>query len=270
MTSSKPVSALQRGLAVLSVVSKRRRVSVSEVRGETGLDKATIIRMLETLMHEGYVEKNPEDSTYCVTGRTVDLGRGFAPHARLVELVGPLMEELRARIGWPSDFAVPDGDAMFIVETGETSPIIAHRPPDYRPDFLLTSLGRAYLAFCADEDQRRILDRVSGTSVPEAKDMLRDEAGMRKLFATIRERGYATADVNYSRRLGSETILPIAIPVTDKKRVYGSVSLFFVRSSVSEEDAVRNYLPRLQAFGRKLMKGLAPERAGFASDTFNG
>jgi IclR family transcriptional regulator, mhp operon transcriptional activator len=263
----KPVSALQRGLGVLSVVSRRGRVRVTDVCEETGLDKATIIRMLETLVHEGYVEKYPADATYAVTGRTVDLGRGFRPHARMAELAIPLMEQFRARIGWPSEFAVPDGDAMFMIETGE-HPLTAHRPVGFRPDFLLSSLGRAYLAFCADEDQRRLLDKLSGTTAPEAKNLLRNMTQLRAFFVDTRKQGYATADLEYSKRLGSETILSMAVPVTDRRRIYGAVSLFFVRSSISEEEAVRNFLPRLETFTRRLMKQIEGERAGFPSGAY--
>jgi IclR family transcriptional regulator, mhp operon transcriptional activator len=262
-TAFKPVSALQRGLAVLSVVSKLGHARVTDVHDATGLDKATIIRMLETLVREGYVEKHPLDGTYVVTGRTVDLGRGVGPHARLGELTGPLMEQFRKRIGWPSDFAVPDGDAMFIIETGEGSPLImTHRPPGYRPDFLVSSLGRAYLAFCAEDEQRRVLDRISGNTVPEAEKLLRDMRRTRDLFEKIRKQGYATTDDAYSKRLGAETILSVAVPLTDKHRVYGAVCLLFVRTSVSEENAARDYLPKLQAFSRRLTKQLERERAG--------
>jgi IclR family mhp operon transcriptional activator len=49
---------------VLSAVSQLGRAGVTEVRERTGLDKATIIRMLQTLEHEGYVEKHPLELTY--------------------------------------------------------------------------------------------------------------------------------------------------------------------------------------------------------------
>lgn len=239
------------------------------MQDETGLDKATIIRMLETLVHEGYVEKHPLGATYGITGRTVDLGRGFSPHARLAELATPLLEQFRGRIGWPSDFAVPDGDAMFIIEAGGGNPMLAQRrPPGYRPEMLLTSLGRAYLAFCADEEQRRVLDQLEGSTAPEARKMLRNTQQVHNLFTRIRKQGYATADAAFSKRMGSESILTIGVPVTDKRRVYGAVSLFFVRSSVSEEDAVRDYLSQLQAFSRRLMKKLESERAGFPSGAY--
>jgi IclR family transcriptional regulator, mhp operon transcriptional activator len=266
----KHVSALQRGLSVLSAVSQLGHASVAEVRDRTGLDKATILRMLQTLAHEGYVERHPRDLTYSLTGRLADLGRGFEPHARLAQLTGPVMHEFRAELGWPSDFAVPDGDAMFIVDPGggERVPLLARRPPNYRPDLLVASLGLAYFAFCADEEQRQMIDLISGKDPPEAQKLLRNKARLRRLLDQVRKAGYARADADYAKRMGGETLLPIAVPVTDLKRVYGAVGLYLVRSSVSEKAAQRSYVPRLQALAEKLMKKLERERGTFPSGPY--
>ena len=266
----KHVSALQRGLSVLSAVSQLGRASVAEVRERTGLDKATIIRMLQTLAHEGYVEKHPLELTYSLTGRMADLGRGFEPHARLAQLSGPLMREFRTDLGWPSDFAVPDGDAMFIIDPGggERVPLLAQRPPNYRPDLLLASLGLAYFAFCAEEEQARMIDRISATAPPEAQKLLRNKARVRQLLQQVRKAGYAKNDPEYSKRLGAETLLSIAVPVTDLKRVYGAVCLFLVRSSVSEKAAERSYVPRLKVLAKGLMKKLEREQGAFPSGPY--
>jgi IclR family mhp operon transcriptional activator len=255
---------------VLSAVSQLGHASVAEVRERTGLDKATIIRMLQTLTHEGYVEKHPLELTYSLTGRMADLGRGFEPHARLAQLTGPLMCEFRTDLGWPSDFAVPDGDAMFIIDPGggEYVPLLAQRPPNYRPDLLVASLGLGYFAFCADEEQRGMIDRISGTAPPEARKLLRNKARLRRLLQQVRNAGYAKADPEYAKRLGAEALLSIAVPVTDQQRVYGAVCLFLVRSSVSEKAAQRNYLPKLKALTEKLMKKLERERGAFPSGRY--
>jgi IclR family mhp operon transcriptional activator len=266
----KRVSALQRGLSVLSAVSKLGHGGVAEVRELTGLDKATIIRMLETLTHEGYIERHPPDLTYSLTGRIADLGRGFEPHALLSQLTGPLLLEFRTEVGWPTDFAVPGGDAMFIIDPsgGEPVPLLAGRPPNYRPDLLLAPLGLAYSAFCTDEEQRRILDRVSRTGPPEARKLLRDKERMRHLFEQVREAGYATADPEYAKRMGAENLLCIGVPVTDLQRVYGAVCLFLVRSSVSEKAAQRIYVPRLKELANRLMQELEREPGAFPSGPY--
>jgi IclR family mhp operon transcriptional activator len=267
MALFKPVSALERGLSVLEVVSQLGRARVTDLREETGLDKATIIRMLETFIHLGYVEKRADDTTYAITGRTVALGRGFQAQTRLAELVNPAIQAFRSDIGWPSDFAVPDGLEMSIVETGGAeNSLISHRPAGYRPDLLVASLGLAYFAFCDDAEQQRLLEKIAAGAPPvEARKLLDDPAKLTRLFKRVRTTGYANSDPDYVRRFGSETIWPMAVPVTDRRRVYGSVSLFIVKSSVSEKEAVAKYLAPLQAFADQLMESISKERESFPS-----
>ena len=56
MACFKPVIALTRGLEILRVVNDEGRSTVRSLHKATGLDKATIVRMLQTLEHEGYIE----------------------------------------------------------------------------------------------------------------------------------------------------------------------------------------------------------------------
>jgi IclR family transcriptional regulator, mhp operon transcriptional activator len=263
MALFKPVSALERGLAVLAAVSKLGRARVGDVCDETELDKATIIRMLETLVGAGYVQKYSQDATYVVTGRAVGLGRGFEPHARLSELIGPILIEFRASIGWPSDFAIPDGDAMFLVETrGERIPLLWRRPHHFRPDLLLTSLGLAYIAFCCDEEQKRLLDGIRSTPHAEARKLLDNPAALRRTFARVRSGGYATGNNAYAKRIGADSLWGMGVPVKDHERVYGTVNILVVRSAMNEREGIPKYLGRLQEFARQVMEALESEKAG--------
>jgi IclR family mhp operon transcriptional activator len=76
MPSFEPIIALQRGLNVLAEVSKGKSVSVKTLYEQTGLHKATVIRVLETLMASGYVAKTAR-STYVPTARTLLLSQGY-------------------------------------------------------------------------------------------------------------------------------------------------------------------------------------------------
>jgi IclR family transcriptional regulator, mhp operon transcriptional activator len=75
MSSYKPVTAVERAFEVLKVVNQGRNVGLQAVYEETGYHKATIIRMLETLIYMGYVAKTAR-SRYVPTGRTVLLSQG--------------------------------------------------------------------------------------------------------------------------------------------------------------------------------------------------
>ena len=155
MPSFKPVVALARGIDVLRVVNDQRSATVGSIHKATGLDKATIVRMLETLEHEGYVMRIAGHAAYAPTGRTLLLSQGYDRHLWIGSVAEPILQDVREEVGWPVDFALFDQDAMIISQTAQDrgSVFFVRRPPGYRAPVLITSLGLAYLAFCNEKDR---------------------------------------------------------------------------------------------------------------------
>jgi len=114
MPSFKPVIALTRGLEILRVVNQERHATIKAIHAQTRLDKATIVRMLETLEHEGYIMRDPDQAVYSPTGRTLVLSQGYDHHLWIGRIAEPIMNSFRTRIGWPSDVAIFDRDAGII------------------------------------------------------------------------------------------------------------------------------------------------------------
>ncbi|MFC7610886.1 helix-turn-helix domain-containing protein [Teichococcus aestuarii] len=59
MPSYEPVTAVLRGLEVLRAVNHLRSATVREIHEATGLNQPTVVRMLETLIHAGFVARQP-------------------------------------------------------------------------------------------------------------------------------------------------------------------------------------------------------------------
>ena len=55
MRSYPPVEAVQRAIEILRIVNQLRVASVKDIFSATGFPKPTIVRMLETLIADGYV-----------------------------------------------------------------------------------------------------------------------------------------------------------------------------------------------------------------------
>lgn len=184
MPSYKPVTAALRVLEILAAVNRLdNKATVGELHRRTGIDKATIVRMLETLIFGGYVIRETEQSVYRVTGKALSLGIAFNRHTSVGSIVAPLMADFRQRIGWPSDVALFDRDAMLVVKSSrQGEPFSFNRAPGFRAPILGTSLGLAYLAFCPDAERDEILERVTGDLAPWnklAQDPARLEAARR-------------------------------------------------------------------------------------------
>jgi IclR family mhp operon transcriptional activator len=265
MSSFNPITALQRGLDVLAIVNKQKSVSLKTIHEETGLHKATIIRMLETLMDSGYVAKTAR-STYVPTGRTLLLSQGYSLASRVGDIAGPILAEFRRVVGWPSDIALYSDDSMMVVETSrDRGPLYFKRESGYRAPILLTSIGQAYLAFCDAEHRDRIIGRLA-TSADPYNDLSRDRPTLNRNLAEVRTKGFATMRRSYSMQEYGGKVWSMAVPVHDGQNVYAAINILMLRNACSEQDAIKRFLRPLQEVAALLGKAIGSEIPGTPLD----
>ncbi len=249
MASFEPVTAVIRALTVLRIVNDLDYASIKQIHKLSKLHRSTVLRMLETLMHEGYVTRDEESGMYRPTGKTLLLSRGFDEKRQLSELASPTMLGLREQIGWPSDLAILDGHEMMIVETSREYNIMAinHRA-GVRAPLLLTSLGRAYLAFCTPEKREKLLAALAASNRSVNALARNDPAGVHRMLDEVREKGYAVPDpdFNSSNSSGAGLITGFSVPVFRSGEVFASLSTSFLISAMPLENGVEALLPALQ------------------------
>lgn len=256
MPSFGPVIALSRGLAILRVVNAQKQASVGSIHRDTQLNKATIVRMLETLEHEGYIVRDAGRAVYAPTGRTLELSQGYDMHVWIGGLAEPILGEFRKSIGWPSDVALLDGDAMVVVQTSRGhGPLSFNRRPGYRAPVLATSIGRAYLAFCDEDERARIVAHLA-TMPGQWNDLARHPRRLKTILDEVRERGFAVMDEAYSAREYDNMMWALAVPVKDG-RVYASLNIMMLKSVVTLDEAVARYLEPLRRTAAKMVRSIA-------------
>ncbi len=249
MPSFKPVVALLRGLDVLQAVNAAREATVGSVHAATGLDKATVVRMLETLEHAGYIVRVAGRPAYVPSWRTLQLSQGYDLQRSLGAAAEPILTDFRKSIGWPSDLAICDRGAMIVVQTSrEQGPLSLNRRPGYQAPILSTSLGRAYLAFCPDEERQAILAQIAARPNAESVDLSKADA----ILAEVRERGFSVMDSTYSDREYEGLVWAIAVPVMNGERACASVNILMLRNAMSYEMAVDRLLEPLKATAARL------------------
>lgn len=246
MPSYAPVAAFVRGLRVLRAISGAGRASIKDIHETTGLDKATIVRMVETLMHEGYVGAG-SDGSYQVTGRVLQLSEGFERTAALAEHAGPVLSRFRSEIGWPSDIAICDGDAMIVVSsTRDARPMSFNRRVGFRAPILRTSLGRAYLAWCGEAERQRIVARLVETGAATG------EQAVTAVLDAVRAQGFGTMDEDYSATEYAGTFWAMAVPIASGDKVHGALNIMLLTQAVTLEQARGSYLGPLRATAEQL------------------
>jgi len=95
-----------------------------------------------------------------------------------------------------------------------------------RSPLLSSALGRAWLAFCSAEERRAVLRHLG----------VKPDAKLAAVFARIRHDGYSFTVLPRSGRLQG-----IGVAICDGERVMGCLSMRFIRSAMTEEEAGRRY-----------------------------
>lgn len=246
------IEAVRRSFAVLEALSRRRNSTLSTLIDETGLPRPTVVRLLHTLIGLGYATRLSRQQGYRLTDRVLGLSESIRYVDHLVDAAIPHMSRFTAEHGWPLYLATLSYGAITIRHsTAPESPrafegaeLNAKRP------MLISALGRAWLAFCTDEERRGILRDIGGLT-------RRQEIALDAQLARVRREGVAFTQTSRPTRLNG-----IAVPVMQAgphgNRVIASLTMRFPRSAISEADAAKRFGRRLQALARAIASDIAP------------
>jgi IclR family transcriptional regulator, mhp operon transcriptional activator len=239
----KPVRALERGLDLLLALNRLGRARPGVLARETGIDRTTTYRMLETLDAKGMVIRSETDDSYILSSGVKRLSDGFTVNDRLLRVVAPELGKLLAKVQWPSDFATFSQGSMVIEETTHPfSPFSVHRGMIGRSRPIMRSaLGRAMLAGASPEKRSVMLEIVGASQVEDAW-----EAGhaptVEKLLEEYNKRGFAWSVG------GTEShISAIALPLIVHSEAVGAVNILFFRSAMTIEQCAERFLETFRA-----------------------
>lgn len=224
-----PVGAIQRGLEILRAVSKFKVATVSDIHKHTGFPKPTIVRMLETLIFDGYVLRDNLCGGYRVTRKTKELHSGYEGISRLIEAVRPWAIDLTAQLRWPVAMGILDGDHIAVqFSTAPISPYAYNTVLGMHLDFDYTAMGRAYLAFCPEEEREKLIDRIVSRNGKALSSYAK--ARYRRVLMETRTLGYAVRGHRSDDRTSS-----VAMPIRNDGQVLAVLNISHFRSVLSPE-----------------------------------
>ena len=114
-----------------------------------------------------------------------------------------------------------------------------------RRPVLISALGRAWLAFCPEEERRAIVRDTGGLT-------RRKEAALDTVLERVRREGVAFTQPPRPTRLQG-----MAVAIRRGPRVLGSLSMRFPRSAMSEDQASERFGKRLAAVARSIAADVA-------------
>jgi IclR family mhp operon transcriptional activator len=259
---TKSVMALRRGLQVLAVIQRSSAISFTELQQETGLPKATLARLLKTLVECGWVRRHEREGDgygryLCEPSPGLATEHGGL-RQRLVDAAVPVRIRWQRTIPWPMDLGVREGVNMVILDTpGATELALApnYRLLGLRPPMLRSSMGRCYLAFCPSAEREELLGQLAHSTDPLDRAVLRG-GGMARMVAEVRARGYALRDISVVAASSSERYGAMSVPVFCAGRLMACLSCSWLLDIAGLAEVVQAHLGHLQAaalsMGRRL------------------
>ena len=260
------VRGLSRGLAVLRALNGLAGGlgSAVELSRATGLHRTTVKRLLETLKAEGVVDHRDEGGLYALTFEVRRLAEGYVGSDWVDRIAAPAMRAHLRALSWPSDLATPDGGDMVVREsTHRASMLSQHRATiGVRIPMLVSSLGRAWLAHCADEEREATLAMLRART-DAAGEQARDRAAVRRLLADTRRRGYA---INAGEWGSESQVTAIAFPIRDGEHAIAAVNLVFVRDAIPLAEIRARHVPLLRSLAAEISAGVTAGSAPGAAN----
>jgi IclR family transcriptional regulator, mhp operon transcriptional activator len=77
MEKGVPIRAISRGLAVLQTVNQHGSLTMMEIAQTSRVPYPTACRIVQTLLHEGMLEREPGRKTYRATSLVLTLASGY-------------------------------------------------------------------------------------------------------------------------------------------------------------------------------------------------
>ncbi|WP_189470155.1 IclR family transcriptional regulator [Litchfieldella qijiaojingensis] len=204
------VPGLRRGLAVLGLFGRSRpSMRLADIGRELGLPRATAFRLVYTLEAEGYLLRGKDSATYRLGPRVLTLGFDYLHSQELVEVAGPLLDELRDRMSASTHMGLLDGrDALYVYRAPSHQRLSSNRHVGSRLPAHFSSLGRAILLDLSDEELAELYINYDFHAVTRHGPGNLDE--LKRCLETERRRGYVAGSFI------SPGIISVAAPVRNE------------------------------------------------------
>lgn len=224
-----PAGSLQKAFGILeALASQAGPATLAQVSQQTGLNKATVHRILQSLMALGYASQLAETGQYRLTPKLSQVGRA-SQQPQLVAQALPLMQLLHRRFNETVNLGVLEGLHIHYLHYLETTQALRWTVrPGSRDPFYSTALGRAIVSHLPVSQQEALLAQVRLESF--TPHTVTRPGDLRSLLAETRRRGWALD--NEETDLG---VVCLGIPLFQQEQVVAGLSVSVPASRLSPQ-----------------------------------
>jgi len=245
------VNSLARGLEVIRAFTRTQpRMTLSDIARATGMTRATVRRLLLTLVREEYAET--DGKYFSLKPKVLELGFAALSSMTFPYVIQPVLTRLSATLEESCFAAVLDGTEVIYIASASPpdrivriSVSVGSRAPAH-----CVSTGRVLVAALPEEKQLEYLENATLTKL--TPNTVTSRVKLRSLIEETRVKGWSIVDQELEIGLRS-----IAVPVKDRSgKVVCALNVACPSSRITPEDMHTKILLELQAASQTITAGL--------------
>ncbi|MEY3485416.1 MAG: IclR family transcriptional regulator [Burkholderiaceae bacterium] len=205
-------SMAEKVLLILELIANSELpLTLENISSGIGLAKPTAFRLLNTLVSQGFIERDANGRRFQPSAKFRLMGIGLLSADSLRSQRLAVMKRLVATIGETCNFNILDGNEVLYLDRIETSaPIRLHIDSGMRVPLHCTASGKLFLSFMHEDQIKRIVGK-EPLQAHTAKTLTHYEDLMAEI-KKIADQGYALDNCEYL-----EGSICVAVPVRDSK-----------------------------------------------------
>lgn len=226
--------ALERGLALIDhLIGQPEGATLSSLKDDLQLPAGACHRVLQALVHQGYVRQPNANGPYLLTAKVASMGLAYLSNTGIVDIADPLLEQLAQKSQELVRLSIVDSDRLTWVSKVQGSRRGVRHDPDMGMDARLscTASGHAWLLTLTDEHALQLVTRQGFGEPkdygPKAPTTVKALLGF---LHAARVRGYSMIDEVFAPGMSA-----LAAPILHRGKATGVLSIAGPRTRLTRE-----------------------------------
>lgn len=221
------VMSVVKAFKLLSIIGEEKHIGLTALTKKSGLKKATVFRLLETIKNIGFLDQDLATQEYYLTLQVVTLANQVLENIDLRKLSRPLIEEYATNYGKTITVSILNRNKIVSIDRayGTEHYRVRDSSGDQLPAHCAAS-GKAVMAYLPP-DKRRLL---VGNEPFKAftPNTIKDYKSLEKDLDAVRQRGFA---IDNNERF--EEIVGVSTPIFNHERKpVGAVTTLFIATGI--------------------------------------
>jgi DNA-binding IclR family transcriptional regulator len=203
--------------------------SLNKIAKETGLTNSTALKILDTLLMIGYVQKNAELKKFSLGLSIIKYANKSINNLDIKKIAQPHLEELQRVTNETVHLGIQDKDSIiYITKIESKNPICLYSKVGNSIPMYCSAMGKAILAYSLDEEIKNYLDRNPLNKL--TNNTITNKSEFMEEILKVREMGYA-----YDNGEHEEDVFCIGASITLNHKNYGAFSVSIPKYRLTEK-----------------------------------